>query len=135
MRGAGITCGDSCRSAIRRLRLRLERMPASIGCLFDLFCDFAPIEATAYRLHYYAADGRWVYPRIDGHPWISVDAGITQRRAFCLRPFEIPSVDRGGGFAVQFLRRGRVYPTPARLLSGVYVVPVLAAPSPGQRLI
>lgn len=133
--GQALCCGNSCRSAIRRLRLRLEALPPTIGRLFDQLCDFAPAQATGYRLHYCDTDGRWVYPRIDGHQWLSFDRGITQRRAFGLRPFEIPSVDRPGLFGVQFLSRGRVYDTPIHLLSGVYVVPVLAAPSPGQRLI
>ena len=128
-------CCDSCRSAVRRLRLRLDGLPPSVGHLFDLLCDFGPIEATGYRLLYNSADGLWVFPRRDRHEWISVDEGTSYRSAFRLRPFEIPSVDTAGRYGVQFVRWRRVLSTPTALLSGVYLVPVLAAPSPGQRLI
>ena len=127
-------CSDSCRSAGRRLRGRLASLHPSIGRLLDLFCRHAPTEATGYRLLLARPEGRWVYPRGDRHGWRSVDHGLTFRSSFGLFPFEIPSVDTPGIFGVHFVLRGRELDTPPALLSGVWLVPVLMVPSPGQRL-
>ena len=96
--------------------------------------EHAPVGATAYRLVRHETDGtRTVYPRADRHAWRSVEHGLVTRRAFCLYPWEIPTVDQTAIYALLFVARGQVFDTPRALLAGVWLVPVLAMPSPGSR--
>lgn len=130
----GLYCGNRCRAAVRRLRQRLADLPPCIAQLYEAMAEHGPIGATAYRLVRYEEDGaRIVYPRADRHAWQSVDNGLVYRRAYLLFPWEIPSVDATAIYGVVFLRRGQVLDTPRALLGGVWLVPVLAMPSPGSR--
>ena len=107
----------------------------SLARFHALRCEHVPIEASGYRLSLVTPEGTWLYPGRDRRGWRSVDDGVVYRSAFGLFPFEIPTVDKAGVFGVLLVQRGRVLDTPPALLAGVWLVPVLASPSPGQRLI